>query len=209
MSPTRRCTVGLVVLLVAAGGVACGGAQPGDPAPAGDVASTTTSSEASTQVDSPFHFDFSKPPVMTDPGTASVASTDDLRTTKLAFANPVILDGVQPTSIYTFRDGEGVQQSFDDPALGQFWFGETVADAGYIAGLHDACTTCDKAQSGRVKLSDGSEALVWINTTNDPSSISWYKDGVDFVIMASAKTLDSQAAAVKLAELVIRSSRPA
>lgn len=163
----------------------------------------------SPEGESPLRLDFSHPPVMHDPGTRRIASTAALRAARIAIADPVVLIGVVPTSIFTFRDGEGVQQSFDDPRLGQFWFAEYVASEASVTGMPDACIGCS-GESGRITLSDGTRAVVWIQSVDAPldapSSITWYRDGVVFGIMARRATLD-RGAARRLAELVLRSAR--
>ena len=223
----RFAPTSLLLIVIALVSVACGAAT-GAPGAAGtDTVATSGTVPASTDttvstltapadtgtgastdslhVDSPTTYDFSKPLVMDGPGSTQLASTDDLKSAAILVPSPVVVSGLTPTAIFSFRDGDGVVQSFDDAQYGQFWFGQFLSPD-TVTGSPDACVPCDTTQSGRVKLSDGETAVVWVSTNGDPSSIAWYSDGVEYLVMGPAKVL-TRDNSLKIAELIIHSPR--
>jgi hypothetical protein len=154
-------------------------------------------------VNSPYRLNFAKPLTITTPGAQRLPAADALRTTPMRLARPVIVQGLRPTSVYTIQDGSGIEQSFDDATYGRFWFSQFIA-SNTVEDMQDACVECDREESGRVRLSDGSEAVVWVSNGAGPSSITWYRDGQEFLVMGPPETL-RRAQAVKAAELIVRS----
>lgn len=154
-------------------------------------------------VNSPYRLNFAKPLTIRTAGAQRLPSADALRTTPMQLAHPVIVRGLRPTSVYTTQDGTGVEQSFDDPAYGQFWFSQFINPSS-VKDMSDACIECDRQQSGRVTLSDGAEAVVWVSNGAGPSSITWYHDGQQFLVMGPPETL-RRTQALNIAELIVRS----
>lgn len=151
----------------------------------------TASPGTPAEPDSPYTFDFTKPPDVSGPGTAEVASVDALATTDLKLpAAPKSVPGMTPTAVFTYWDGAGVQESFVDAKTGPFWFGQYTNPPESVAGMPDACVPCDAAESGRTTLASGDVAVVWVARPGaGPSSITWWHAGVVYLVMGPPTTL--------------------
>ena len=149
--------------------------------------------------DHPYTFDFTKPPAVSGPGTAVIASVTALANADLKLPTaPRAVPGMTPTAVFTYWDGAAIQESFVDDKIGPFWFAQFADPPGAVTGTPDACIESDKAQSGRQELANGDTAVIWIATGANPSSITWWHDGVVYTVMGPAASL-TRTVAIELA----------
>ena len=173
----RSVTIVVVAVVVALGAAACGDVQADHSAPEGFT-----------------NFSQPVPAFVNEPGTRAFASLADVTPADNPLPRPIAgIAGREPTAVHlrpASIDGRGeVELVYNERDVGPFRFEQFTEDAP-PTGQPAACIGCDEDQSGRVTLTNGDRALVWVDGDRHVvNSITWWHGQVSYALVGPPRTL--------------------